>query len=165
MLRRTILKRFMTAKRWAVEPRVGDLELRETFNHKIYREASEEERQALRLASAELRYKAEFLRPLDRSFGIDLVPLLEGGEMLDIGCFTGGKAAAYAERFRLRKSLRHRRVSGPCPGSAGVCGFSGNRCRVHLLLQGKTFRFQMPSSTQLSQPMSLSMYRAWRGPL
>lgn len=103
MFRRRILKRIMTAKRWAVEPRVGDLELKETFDHEIYREASEEKRRALRLASAELRCKAEFQRPLDRFFGIDLLPLLEGGTLLDIGCFTGGKAAAYAERFRLRK--------------------------------------------------------------
>ncbi len=94
----------MTAKRWALEPRVGDLELKETFDHEIYREASEDERRALRHASSELRYKAELQRPLDRFFGIDLVPLLEGGELLDVGCFTGGKAAAYAERFQLRKA-------------------------------------------------------------
>lgn len=100
MIRRWLLKRIMTASRWAVEPEISP-HLKETFNHARYIDGSAEERREFRRVSSEARYHEALANPVDSQFGIDLDPLLRGGYLLDLGCFTGGKAVAYCERYRL----------------------------------------------------------------
>lgn len=100
-IKRTIIKRAM--KLCENVPTSDSLSLSEIFRHKSFTEASEEERERIMLKSSEFRYFYELQYPFDLFFGLDLAPLLNGRVVLDLGCFTGGKSVAWAERYRLGK--------------------------------------------------------------
>lgn len=85
----------------AAEPTTDDLSLGEIFNHPAFARATAPEKCARLAASAAYRCADERAYPLDRYFGCDLAPLLAGTTVLDLGCFTGGRSAAWIERFRL----------------------------------------------------------------
>jgi SAM-dependent methyltransferase len=78
-------------------------ELQEAFQHPIFRDASPERRAELMLASSEAKYQSENAYPWEHYFGTELAPRLEGGTALDLGCFNGGRGAAWFERYRLRR--------------------------------------------------------------
>lgn len=84
-------------------PSCNDLSLNEIFNHKNFIEASEEERKIIMQKSAEFRYINELEIPFESYFGFNLISLLNGKVVLDLGCFTGGRAVAWYERYGLKK--------------------------------------------------------------
>lgn len=94
--------------KWAMKlfervPRSDDISLNEIFRHKSFTEASSQERERIMQKSSEFRCLYECCHPFDSLFGLDLSLLLRGKVVLDLGCFTGGKSVAYAERYRLDK--------------------------------------------------------------
>ena len=101
--KRAIIKRAM--KWFERVPRSDDVFLNEIFRHKSFTQASEQERKRIMFKSSEFRYLGEFQHPFDLLFGLDLSPLLKGQVALDLGCFTGGKAVAWANRYRLDKDI------------------------------------------------------------
>jgi len=91
-------------KRWeAFPPPPGENagEFQEVFRHAIFVKGTEAERKAIMLASSESKYRNELAYPWDHYFGMDLAPLLRGKAALDLGCFTGGRGAAWFERYGL----------------------------------------------------------------
>src|SRR5258708_9862494 len=91
-------------KRWeAFPPPPGENagEFQEVFRHAVFVNGTEAEREAIMLASCESKYRNELAYPWDHYFGIDLAPLLQGKVALDLGCFTGGRGAAWFERYEL----------------------------------------------------------------
>ena len=100
-IKRAIIKRSM--KLFEKVPSSSDISLNEIFRHKSFTQASKQEREIIMLKSSEYRYAGEFQHPFDLFFGLDLAQLLKGKVALDLGCFTGGKAVAWAERYRLKK--------------------------------------------------------------
>jgi len=91
-------------KRWeAFPPPPGENagEFQEVFRHAVFVNGTEAERKAIMLASSESKYRNELAYPWDHYFGIDLAPLLQGKVALDLGCFTGGRGAAWSERYKL----------------------------------------------------------------
>lgn len=77
-------------------------EYKEIFNHARYINGSPAERDAIAFISSEAKYKSELEYPWDHYFGIELAPLLQGKSALDLGCFTGGRGVAWAERYKLK---------------------------------------------------------------
>jgi len=53
------------------------------------------------IASAREIYDDELQYPCDNYFGRDLAPLLAGKHALDLGCFGGGRAVAWFQRYGL----------------------------------------------------------------
>jgi len=76
-------------------------ELNEVFHHQTYLTASESDQQAMMLASSVSKYRSELAYPWDNYFGLDLRPMLRGTNVLDLGCFTGGRAIAWYQRYDL----------------------------------------------------------------
>lgn len=100
-MKRAIIKRAM--KWFERVPRSDDMLWSEIFRHKSFTEASNQEREGIMQKSSEFRFLSEYQHSFDSYFGFDLAPLLRGKVVLDLGCFTGGKSIAYAERYRLDK--------------------------------------------------------------
>jgi SAM-dependent methyltransferase len=75
--------------------------LREVFQHPLFTEGSEEARAYILRASAESRYEDENEFPWDTYFGRSVKPWV-GGDTLDLGCFTGGRAVAWFQRYEPR---------------------------------------------------------------
>lgn len=73
----------------------------EVFRHQVFTEGSDAERLRIMLASAQFVYDDELRHPWDDYFARDLTPLLEGAHALDLGCFTGGRAVAWSQRYDL----------------------------------------------------------------
>jgi len=97
-----LAKSFM--KRWEAfppSPSVDAGELQEVFRHEIFVNGTDAERKAIMLESSQSKYRTELAYPWDHYFGRDLAPLLQGKVALDLGCFTGGRGAAWFERYRL----------------------------------------------------------------
>ena len=91
-------------KRWeAFPPPPGEDagEFQEVFRHAVFVNGTEAERKAIMLASSESKYRNELAYPWDHYFGRDLSSLLQGKVALDLGCFTGGRGAAWFERYKL----------------------------------------------------------------
>jgi SAM-dependent methyltransferase len=99
-LRLALLERLMLLA--PVEPRSNDLELGEIFAHPSFAAAPPGDRSARLLASARARMADEKAHPFDLYFGRDLAPLLAGASVLELGCFTGGRAVSWFERYRLK---------------------------------------------------------------
>jgi len=76
-------------------------ELQEVFNHPRFTHGSEAERRAIMRSSALAKYENERDYPWDHYFGMELAPWLRGSRALDLGCFTGGRGVAWAERYDL----------------------------------------------------------------
>lgn len=77
--------------------RVG--QLAEVFRHPLFLEADDARRKTMLLASAQAKYQSEQEYPWDAYFGFSLTPELAGADALDLGCFTGGRTLAWAERY------------------------------------------------------------------
>jgi ubiquinone/menaquinone biosynthesis C-methylase UbiE len=71
------------------------------FDHPDFIDGALAERAAAMHESSATVYSDERRFPWDDYFGIDLRPLLEGRSALDLGCFTGGRAVAWLERYGL----------------------------------------------------------------
>ena len=78
-------------------------ELNEVFQHDIFLNGTEEQRKEIMLKSSQSKYESEFNFPFDKYFGFDLCPLLKDKSILDLGCFTGGRSAAWFERYKLKQ--------------------------------------------------------------
>lgn len=77
-------------------------ERREVFNHPVFLHGNVDERRTIMLKSSESKYADEFEFSFDNYFSFPLQPHLEGKEVLDLGCFTGGRTAAWFERYKLK---------------------------------------------------------------
>lgn len=100
-MKRAMIK--MAMKWFERVPHSDNMSWSEIFRHKSFTEASNQERERIMRKSSEFRFLTEYQHPFDSFFGFDLAPLLRGKVVLDLGCFTGGKSVAYAERYRLDK--------------------------------------------------------------
>lgn len=76
-------------------------ELNEIVRHPNFANASESERAALMMRSAQAKYASEIRYSWDHYFGMDLKPLLAGKRVLDLGSLYGGRTVAWAEKYRL----------------------------------------------------------------
>jgi len=74
----------------------------ELFRHERFAKADDGERRAIMLALSQNKYSEELAYPWDNYFGIDLTPYLAGREVLDLGCFSGGRSVAWFERYRFK---------------------------------------------------------------
>ena len=83
-----------------VSPEEKIAECNELFRHPLFSNASELKRKEIMLESSNNKYKSEIEYPWDNYFGINLKPLLRGKVVLDLGCFTGGRAVAWYERYQ-----------------------------------------------------------------
>jgi ubiquinone/menaquinone biosynthesis C-methylase UbiE len=75
--------------------------LQEVFNLREFVEAPESGRQQVMFESSQVKYREEVDYPWDNYFEMDIAPLLRGKRVLDMGCFNGGRGAAWYERYRL----------------------------------------------------------------
>jgi len=99
-LKNIIIKRAM--KLFGRKPTSKDIiAWSEIFCHDSFTKGTKEERERIMLESSEYRYCYENQHPWDAYFRVDIAPLLEGEIVLDLGCFTGGRAVAWAERYKL----------------------------------------------------------------
>jgi SAM-dependent methyltransferase len=89
-----------TAAPVAPSASVGDLQ--EVFEHPYFVGADHETRKAVMLASAQSKYEGELRYPWDQYFEIPITTLLRGKDVLDLGCFTGGRTVAWNERYDFR---------------------------------------------------------------
>jgi peptidoglycan/xylan/chitin deacetylase (PgdA/CDA1 family)/SAM-dependent methyltransferase len=95
----TLMKSFETMP---PEPSAVAVEgINEVFRHPSFTGGSKVERMRIMMASARGIYEDERRYPWDNYFGRDLTPLLAGKHALDLGCFTGGRAVAWFERYGL----------------------------------------------------------------
>ena len=83
------------------EQAIGDLQ--EVFRHDLFLKAEPRRRAVIMLESSRNKYESEIDYPWDHYFGFDLRPVLTGKEVLDLGCFTGGRAVAWCERYGLAR--------------------------------------------------------------
>jgi SAM-dependent methyltransferase len=91
------------APAYPVSPDIKVGLLQEIFNHEIFLKSSEEKRNEIMFESSNYHYKDELSYPHDNYFGIDLKPFFENTTVLDLGCFTGGRSAAWFEMYNLKK--------------------------------------------------------------
>ena len=75
--------------------------MNEVFRHSSYTAGSEAERAADHACLSRRHLRRRGSIPWDSYFGFDLTPLLTGMHALDLGCFTGGRAVAWYERYGL----------------------------------------------------------------
>lgn len=75
--------------------------LQEVFNLRSFLEASQAARNQIMLQSSQWKYREELEYPWDAYFDVDIAPLLVGKSVLDMGCFNGGRGAAWYERYKL----------------------------------------------------------------
>lgn len=101
-MKRIIIKKLMKLKEVFPTPdsHCGQGEI---FRHPIFTNADEQGRKEIMLKSAQWNYDDELEYPWDRKFGFDLSPLLKNKVVLDLGCFTGGRSIAWAERYSVKK--------------------------------------------------------------
>lgn len=77
--------------------------LNEVFRHPNFIDGSESEKKKIMFESSRFKFQNETEYPWDQYFGIDLRPLLKGKAVLDIGCHTGGRSAAWAKMYNFSK--------------------------------------------------------------
>lgn len=82
-------------------PDPDDGSLGETFKHPQFTEADDEERARIMWRSSKSRYEDELSFPWDNYFGMSVRPWVKG-TALDLGCFTGGRAVAWRERYEIQ---------------------------------------------------------------
>ena len=86
-------------ERYPVAPEDKVTGLSEVFSHPTFISATESDKKKIMLESSRFKFQEEMEYPWDHYFGIDLRPLLKGIVLLDLGCFTGGRSAAWAKRY------------------------------------------------------------------
>jgi SAM-dependent methyltransferase len=84
-------------------PRPDDVALGEIFQHPDFRASPPAAQRAKLADSAAHRRADERAYPFDRYFDRPLAPLLAGAFVLDLGCFTGGRSAAWIQRYGLAR--------------------------------------------------------------
>lgn len=75
-------------------------ELNEIVRHPNFTTASESERTALMMRSAQAKYESEIKYSWDHYFGMDLKPFLAGKRVMDLGSLYGGRSVAWAEKYQ-----------------------------------------------------------------
>jgi SAM-dependent methyltransferase len=95
-----IMKKFQTVPVFDKDE-VG--ELNEVFQHIEFLNSSLKEKQEIMLKSSQWKYDDELNYPFDKYFGFDLLPMLSGKSVLDLGCFSGGRSVAWFEKYKLKK--------------------------------------------------------------
>ncbi|MFC1903316.1 class I SAM-dependent methyltransferase [Chloroflexota bacterium] len=100
-MKRAIIKKLMKISE--VFPAPDNYGLKELFFHPSFTEADAEKRGDIMLKSARWNHDNEVQYPWDRYFRFDLASLLKDKVVLDLGCFTGGKSIAWAERYQVKK--------------------------------------------------------------
>ncbi len=78
-------------------------ELQEIFQHDYFLKANETKKKEIMLHSSTSKYESELDYPWDAYFGTDLSPYLKEKVILDLGCFNGGRGAAWFERYNLKQ--------------------------------------------------------------
>jgi len=91
--------------------------LGEIFQHPLFLNGSEAERRQIMHASSTFFYENERAYAWDNYFGRELRTLLNQADVLDLGCFTGGRDAAWHQRYGL-KSLTGLEVREVCVEAA-----------------------------------------------
>jgi len=81
------------------DPTVSVGGLSEVFRHPMFTEGTEDQRNRIMWESSQSRYEDELGFPLDNYFGRSIQPWVSG-DALDLGCFTGGRAVAWLERYK-----------------------------------------------------------------
>ncbi|HZH66425.1 MAG TPA: class I SAM-dependent methyltransferase [Flavisolibacter sp.] len=76
--------------------------LNEVFQHPTFLNGTEEQQKEIMFKSSQSKYENEFAFPFDKYFGFRLLPLLKDKTVLDLGCFSGGRSAAWFERYKLK---------------------------------------------------------------
>jgi len=74
----------------------------ETVNHKDFINASEEEKRKILFEMAKAHYIEDQKYPFDHFFDFSLRRLFFGKNVLDLGCWCGGKSVSYAERWNVK---------------------------------------------------------------
>jgi SAM-dependent methyltransferase len=77
-------------------------ELQEVFQHPVFVNGDADQRLRVMHRSSENKFRDELAYPWDAYFGIDIAPMLRDAVCLDLGCLTGGRGAAWFERYRMR---------------------------------------------------------------
>src|SRR5829696_1105972 len=97
-----IAKRMMRlAEAYPPDPQLDVGGLSEVFYHPLFTNGSDADRDRIMRLSAQSRYEDEKAFPWDNYFG-QPVNRWVAGDALDLGCFTGGRAVAWAERYEPR---------------------------------------------------------------
>lgn len=101
-MKRAIIKRVMKLRERVPSP--NSRSLNEIFHHPSFTQASRQERERIMLETSERAFLDESqYHSFESCFGLDLAPLLKSKISLDLGCFTGGPAIAWTERYQLEK--------------------------------------------------------------
>lgn len=101
----------------SAEPSSEDLSLNEIFRHDVYRKATPERQVQIRRASSEYRYAEENSKPFwttyfsnyrlrngsSPSAEADYAWHLRGRDILDFGCFTGGRGVHWAKQYGIAR--------------------------------------------------------------
>lgn len=75
----------------------------ETINHKDFIDVNEEEKKKILFEMARSHYLKDQMKPFDLYFlGYSLKKLLSGKKVLDLGCWCGGEAVSFAERWNVK---------------------------------------------------------------
>jgi len=104
-LTKTVAKKMMLLAP-GIPPEVGNPTLSQTFNHDSYRFGTDQERRSVRADHSQYRFDYE----QDVCFFDHFFPdyprtLLRGKDFLDLGCLTGGRTAAWFEKFGFRSAF------------------------------------------------------------
>jgi len=94
-----VMKKFQKFPTFDIE-KVG--ERNEVFHHDLFLKGSTDQQKKIMLKSSQSKYENEFNFPFDKYFGISLLPFLKDKTVLDLGCFTGGRSAAWFERYQMK---------------------------------------------------------------
>ncbi|MDB9374858.1 class I SAM-dependent methyltransferase [Nodularia sphaerocarpa] len=97
-LAKLIMKKFET---FPVSPEIEVGELQEVFNHAVFINGTDQKQKEIMLHSSESKYRSETAYSWDHYFGKDLTPDLEDKDVLDLGCFNGGRGIACFEKFKM----------------------------------------------------------------
>lgn len=77
----------------------------ETIRHKIFLDLSPEEKREALVEISRTHFMSDQIHPFDHyynHFGIDLERILNGTNVLDLGCSYGGKSVSWAERWSVK---------------------------------------------------------------
>ncbi len=101
-IRKNIAKFIM--KLWPAHPTQDDVSLWEVFNQNEYQHGSKEYQNKLKLKSAQFRYDDKATTCFfERYFPSFDMSQLKGKKVFDLGCFTGGRAVYWSERYGLQR--------------------------------------------------------------
>lgn len=75
--------------------------LQEDFNHPEFINSTVEQQKSIMFNSSKYRYEDELSFSIDKYFGFNLLPYLKNKNVLDLGCFVGGRAVAWYERYQI----------------------------------------------------------------